>query len=75
MITTEIKINGILLGHMYAHNVGKANDGFGNDRGRYRYDYEYYRIGKGRIIMGSLTHNRSEGAEKLISLLLDEVKE
>ena len=70
MITAEIKINGTLLGHLYAYNTGIKSE---LDTDVYRYNYEYYKVGEGKVTIGSITHSRADGAEKLISLLMGEI--
>ena len=69
MITAEIKINGMLLYHVYCTNSSKVSIADANDD-RYHYEYEVYEIGKGKVHSGKLVHNRDGGGAKLISDIL-----
>ena len=73
MLTAEIKINGAMIGHVYARNVCLAMncDGLPGDRKHVcRYVYEYYEVESRKIVNGEVRHNRNDGIRKLISLIL-----
>ncbi len=62
MITFETRINGTMISHIYAHNLGKARNG------KHRYRYEYYQTGDGpKLITGRIEHDRADGAMSLLS--------
>ena len=71
MITTEIRINGIMIGHVYCTNKGEIQ----NMPGRYLYAYEYYRPDEGKIIKGEVFHKREDKAERLLQIILTSVIE
>jgi len=72
MITAEIKINGALIGVVYAHNMGYAH----GSNMVCTYDWEVTQIGQHRDPKtGKLDHNRSHGWEVLISKILEASKE
>ena len=73
MITTEIKINGNLIGYLYAHNVGAVNIASSYLDHLYNYEYKYYVIGKDEVVTGKVQHKRSTGAERLISIILKDI--
>jgi len=71
MITAEIKINGMLIGVVYAHNTGYVNGG----NMVCGYDWEISHIGQHKDRQtGHLDHNRSHGWETLISKILETSK-
>lgn len=72
MLTVEIKVNGVLISHIYCRNitfdssfVAALTDGDANI-----YEYEYYKIGKTELTSGNLQHNRKDGALKLIGAII-----
>lgn len=72
MLTVEIKVNGVLVGHIYCRNITfdssfpvKALNGDANI-----YEYEYYKIGKTELTGGNLQHNQKDGALKLIGEII-----
>ncbi len=70
MLSAEIKVNGNMVGHIYARNVtGKLN--LKNES--HLYWWEYYRPESRRSNKGYVNHVRAEGIEQLISLILAEV--
>ena len=75
MLTIEMKINGTLIGQIYAHNEGYVDDDFS----LCNYTYHCYLMGmKGqpKLAEGSLQHKREKGftvlAEKLFKAVVDE---
>lgn len=65
MLTTEIKINGIMIAHLYAVNKGSHHDTEYN-----LYKFEYTRFGEGFVHRGNILHRQADGAEVLISKIL-----
>jgi len=63
MITIEIRINGALIGHIYAVNLRGAPDGL------CEYRYEYYEPDRGSLVTGKIKHQRPEGALALVAKL------
>lgn len=60
MLTAEIKVNGVLIGHMYV-----VNEYMHDDEASYR--WEYYEPDGGLTKGVGLTHKRSDGAVALIA--------
>lgn len=70
MFTVEIKVNGLLVSHIYGRNTARiAGDG-----DEFKYDYEYYEVNSRDIISGSVNHKRSKGIRKLITVILEDVE-
>lgn len=75
MLTVEMKINGTLIGQIYAHNKGYVKGSYNECR----YGYHLYQMdtgmdGKPSIKEGTLIHNRPDGFNKLIKLILEDVE-
>lgn len=72
MLTIEYKINGILIGQIYAHN-----EGFNETFDKCTYKYHYYSTGgnnnEGLLINGRVDHFRKDGFEKLAFILGEEI--
>jgi len=71
MLTAEIRVNGMLIKHIYIQNKG-VTPGF-NDI--YQYYYEVTNVGEGKegIKTGFVSHSRSKGAFVLIDKVLKEI--
>ena len=67
MLTAEVKVNGVPLGTLYALRKGSART-TGNV-----YEYEYYEIGSGRLVKGSVWHIYSDGHVVLVQKLFEAV--
>ena len=66
MFSVEVKINGVLIGHLYGHNNGHMESDALSDK--CLYSYEYYEPGTGKEVKrGNITHKRDDGAAKLVS--------
>lgn len=63
MITSEIKVNGSLLGVLYIRNVFDIDD----DGHKCFYEVKYYEIGEGKVIETSLEHKKDDGYLQLIN--------
>ena len=69
MLTTEIKINGSIIAHLYLHNNISINE-----YGQYEYYWEYYEVNRQCTIKsGIIYHDRSEGAAVLVRDILKEI--
>jgi len=66
MLTSEIRINGALLGHLYMTNTMVRDDG------KILYTVEYYKTSKG-IARTTVLHNPDDGCEKLTTLALSAI--
>lgn len=75
MLTVEIKVNGALIGHVYAVNEGKKISGrtLFPITGECAYRWEHYRPDAG-VCTGRLKHRREDGAEALVSKILAAVR-
>lgn len=60
MLTAEYRINGSLIGYLYIHNLGIQ------EKGKYLYEYEFYKVGTGEVSKGTVRHKRSDGFMRLI---------
>lgn len=65
MFSVEIKINGVLVSHIYGHNMLMRTH-----EDSYIYSYELYRPGKNTLSSGTVIHSREEGIEKLVQIIL-----
>lgn len=71
MITVEIKINGMLIGHILAVNEAPIDI----DTGRFVYRWEYYQPDKSKTLLhGVCVHRREDGCEKLLRKILEEIQ-
>ena len=72
MLTVEMKINGTLIGQIYAHNKG-----FNHDNNTHEYKYHMYQMGMdGEPVIkeGWVSHYREDGFNKLISIILEDME-
>ena len=70
MLTTDIRVNGALIGHLYIVNRGRS-EAFENAT---YYTYEYYEPDEGRLRKGEVVHNPDDGALGLISKVIKDVR-
>ncbi len=70
MLSCEIKVNGSMVGHIYARNITGS---LYSERSAHEYMWEYYRPEQRKVISGTCTHVRKAGIEKLVSIILSEV--
>lgn len=71
MITAEIRINSILILHVYAHRLDDRDNP--RDDGLNEYYYRIYSIETGKAQSGTVLHRYSHGAHGLIERLMKEV--
>lgn len=69
MITAEIRINSILILHVYAHRL---DDRYPENRDgeSYRYYWRVHSVEDGSTKEGEISHRYADGAQKLISKIL-----
>ncbi len=67
MISSDIRINGALIAHVYATNTSGVNDG-----GLAGYSWVYQDIETGKRTAGRVEHERSRGAAALIAAILQD---
>lgn len=77
MINVPIRIRGVEVGHLYAHNTGKQED----DKFVYYYEYHFIGpngrwspVGGSKVISGYVRHNRDQGIALLLSEILLDVE-
>jgi hypothetical protein len=71
MLTVEMKINGTMIGQIYAHNEGGA-------LGNCDYKWHCYLMddaGKPSLYEGRVNHQRQEGFAKLMSIIYEDLLE
>ena len=71
MLTIEMKINGTLIGQVYAHNKGYV------DGSICKYDWHCYQMdmkGNPTITQGTLRHDRPDGFNKLAEAIFKELE-
>jgi hypothetical protein len=76
MLTAEIKVNGILLAHVYIHNEGYLPKNLSNDPNFCNYKYEIYEIGNDTgksIFKGSVIHDRDLGWLSLLGTIQKDI--
>lgn len=66
MFTVELKINGTPIGLLYGHNTMLV----GHD-GKTAYKYEYYGLNSGKVVTGTVAHDRDDGLAKLAAICLE----
>ncbi len=72
MLSAEIKVNGTMVGHIYARNISTPailEAGVGLNM----YHWEYYRPEQRSAKRGKVVHERQDGIESLIGKNLAEV--
>ena len=67
MFTSEIRINGTLIVHIYGRNLS-----LDDDSAQDHYYYEVYRAETRKIRTGTISHHRPDGIEVLIGLILND---
>ena len=72
MITAEIKVNGVMIAHVYVVNQGAASLDPDVD-GLCEYHYEYYRP-EHSVIRGKAEHFRPNGAAALLKEVFEDVE-
>lgn len=70
MITAEIKINGNLIGYLKLTNEGERVE---TPTGETSYCGVYMWCDQERIVRKTIRHKRTDGAEKLIRIALEEL--
>lgn len=70
MLSCEIKVNGAMVGHIYARNITGSRQ-IHDDV--HHYLWEYYRPEQRSCKSGKVNHTRDNGIEALIALILAEV--
>ena len=65
MMSSEIRINGTLISSVYIHCLTRDTEIPIRE-----YEWEIYRPGSGYVIAGRVRHRHAEGAERLLSKVL-----
>lgn len=73
MFSTEIRVNGSLLAHIYGRNTCACR-GLRVEEHKCTYDYEYYEVESRTLQTGEVKHDRKEPIRKLITLILKDVE-
>ena len=68
MLSVELKINGMLIYHIYARNVSSK------DFGECNYLYEFYEIESREVKNGEVSHFRQDGLSKLVAKILEDME-
>jgi hypothetical protein len=78
MFSFEIKVNGKLTAHVYGANKCACvkMQGLCEDFQKHKcnYEYEYYEIGSGELIKGTIGHYRDKGILPLVNLIMKDVE-
>lgn len=69
MFTVEIRINGMLINHIYGRNMTAKV------KGQDCYKYELYETETQKIRTGEVHHNPKNGIRQLIAEILNDVKD
>ncbi len=67
MFTVEIKVNTVLMSHIYGVRREEVKNG------AFRYTYEYYQTQLRKVTKGEVTHVPDKGMRTLIRLILDDI--
>ena len=78
LFTTEIRINGTLIAHIYGRNVCPCS-GMNPVRTvpkkhRCKYEYEYSELETRKVRSGIIKHDREDSLRKLITAILNDVE-
>ena len=71
MFSIEIRVNTQLIGHIYCRNV-TPNDQDLDDINVYKYNY--YKPETGEVYSGHVKHKRDDGIERLVQIILNNIK-
>lgn len=66
MLSTEIKVNGCLVGHLYCHNQGPVGAACS-------YFWRYHEVESGHSFEGTLCHHRKDNITVLVGKILQAV--
>lgn len=66
MLSTEIRINGVLIEHIYVINKWYIKDDL------YKYEYEYYKV-CGKLCNGTINHSRKDGSLVLLGKIISKI--
>ncbi len=66
MLSVELKVNGVMVGHIYARNITSTEKLVGLNL----YHCEYYRPETRKVSKGKVSHNREDGIEILVGKIL-----
>jgi len=69
MLSVELKVNGTMVGHIYARNVTECPDLADTNL----YHWEYYKPEQRTARRGKVEHKRSKDIEVLIATILGEM--
>ena len=72
MFSVDIKINGVLIAHLYGQNRGYA-DYLRSEDSSYKYEYHVINKRGTPVVYGNLTHNRADGIEILVHKILEKI--
>lgn len=79
MLTTEVRVNGTLIAHLYARNTCSCSVDLLRARNSHEcsYTYEYYEVESGKLRIGEVQHDRSAHSFRglLVKILKDVEKE
>ena len=67
-LTVEIKVNGMPIETIYINNTGEIAPG------QFTYDYVWHRVDTMDSVAGFVEHTQSDGARKLIQIVLDAIE-
>ncbi len=70
MFSVEIRINGEMIKHIKGQNMGFVNE----KNMDCIYDYQVYDVQEPSISGGTVIHNRSDGMNRLLVKILEEVE-
>ncbi len=66
MISVELKVNGVMVGHIYARNITPSNKIVGFNL----YHWEYYTPEAREVLKGKVKHKREAGIGVLVGKIL-----
>jgi hypothetical protein len=75
MLSTEIKINGVLIGYLYLHRQPVTMEQAMEVPHEFEYQYEIYEPNTGPLITGKIKHKYDDGAWILIAKIIEKEKE
>lgn len=67
MFSTEIRVNGEMIGHLYGQNIGYTNPN------KHNYFYRYYDVTTGITTEGYVTHERDKGIKVLLAKIMEDM--
>jgi len=71
MFSVEIRVNTQLIGHIYCRNVTSSKQDLDDIN---VYKYNYYKPETGEVYSGHVKHDKKNSIERLVQIILNNIK-